>query len=354
MKGLATMKNNYILFITIIMIIANCDNKTVAPDNEKATNIYLAGFYDLSASGQPYACFWKNDILTAQITRNSCSANSIFISNGNIHITGSWFWNELQVAYYWHENSGTFHDLRVTNYKTVGKSIFVYGKDVYIAGYYQLDKHSNRQACYWLNENIVYLSPSGESYANSIYVHNNDIYVAGGYENRACYWKNSTRIDLQNNAGINSIVATNNYVYAAGFFTNEESRISCYWIDGVKTDLSSSGYSEANSIFIQNGNVYIAGYTAIGDTVTACFWKNDVRTDLYSSNIWGESSWYAGEISTLPATANSIFVFDDDIYIAGRYRTENGEFACYWKNGNRTNLYNAFYAGANSIYVVSE
>lgn len=104
--------------------------------------------------------------------------------------------------------------------------------------------------------------------------------------------------------------------------------IPCYWMNGARTDLSvldpsKSGF--ANSIYISENDVYVAGETRNGSHDIPCFWKNDVRTDLDSS-----SGGYA----------SSICISGNDVYIAGGATEINSGtmVPCFWKNEMRTDL----------------
>jgi|TARA_Y100000031_G_C8215805_1_gene383262 hypothetical protein len=54
-------------------------------------------------------------------------------------------------------------------------------------------------------------------------------------------------------------------VYAAGYTTNSSDiEVPCYWIDGIRTDLSvldSTRTGRSISIYISGTDIYVAGYT---------------------------------------------------------------------------------------------
>ena len=106
-----------------------------------------------------------------------------------------------------------------------------------------------------------------------------------------------------------------------------------YWKNG-KVVFTDTGNSVAYAIFIHKGDVYIAGQLFTDPkhtTAFACYWKNGVRTDL-----------------SVGAMARSIYVTDEAVYVAG---TLNGQ-AVYWRNGELVSLTNtANFSIANSIYV---
>jgi hypothetical protein len=87
----------------------------------------------------------------------------------------------------------------------------------------------------------------------------------------------------------------------------------------------------ANGIAVaSNGDVYIAGYYTAGVyTNTACYWKNGERTDL------PVPAGVPGSFSNDIAIASNA-----DVYIVGYYYNSaaGNTTACYWKNGTRTDL----------------
>lgn len=127
----------------------------------------------------------------------------------------------------------------------------------------------------------------------------------------------------------NDNIGSGTNVYIAGSYFNGSVNIPCYWKNGVKTDLPSTGSATASSIFISGSDVYVAGsYSDSGNSV-ACYWKNGAKIDLNAT--------YA------KAEANAIFVKDNDVYVAGLSwnSTNPNPFsrACYWKNGVKTDLF---------------
>lgn len=75
------------------------------------------------------------------------------------------------------------------------------GSDVYVVGFYN-KKNSNstgHTACYWINNELVELEDNAIAY--SIFIEGKDVYVAGAVgrydvEYRACFWKNGKRYML--------------------------------------------------------------------------------------------------------------------------------------------------------------
>ncbi len=149
----------------------------------------------------------------------------------------------------------------------------------------------------------------------------------------------------KNNAFVSPPVVAKD-VYVAGFENNGTNNVVKVWKNGIAatlTDGSTGAY--ANSVFVSDTNVYIAGgYDYAG---VAKLWTN-------------------GLIAPLPdagngAVAQSVFVNDNDVYTAGFYYAGNtsGNEAVLWKNGVATSLtdgqYSAFaysvFASGTDVYV---
>ncbi len=122
--------------------------------------------------------------------------------------------------------------------------------------------------------------------------------------------------------------------YVASDVSNPTRRAR-YLKNRIKTDLTTISYSDANSIFVSNDNIYVAGKHYDGN-YRACYWKNNNRVDL----------------STISSTAYSIFVLNNDVYVAG---VEDNR-ASLWKNNTQINLEipeGTTSSSATSAYVAS-
>jgi hypothetical protein len=120
-------------------------------------------------------------------------------------------------------------------------------------------------------------------------------------------------------------------VMVAGYESDGTHNIAKYWIDGQEIKLSDGTQdASANSIVVSKNDVYIAG-----SDNGAVYWKNNNETRLSGKN------------------ASSIFVSGNDVYIAGSHDSK----AVYWKNGmedtlENSNVYGNFNnAAANSIFI---
>ena len=161
----------------------------------------------------------------------------------------------------------------------------------------------------------------------SVFVSGNDVYVAGGERNDdiAILWKNGVPQSLEGGKLATSVFVSGENVYVAGFLKSS-SFIPLLWRDGVHYHLTDDSGFYDPSVFVLENNVYVAWRNKI--------WKNE--------NI----------IYILSGTANSICVFENDIYVAG---TENSK-ATIWKNGVPQTLpggskANAVFVSKNDVYV---
>lgn len=109
------------------------------------------------------------------------------------------------------------------------------------------------------------------------------------------------------------------------------------WKNGIEQNLSNGdNNAEANSIYISDNDVYIAG--RISNIAT--LWKNGVVQNLTDGNDWAE--------------ANSVYINENDIYVVGKDRNGQIEFmATLWKNGVAEYLTDGNGYGGGAAYSVS-
>jgi hypothetical protein len=269
--------------------------------------------------------------------------------------------------------------------------------DIYVAGSYSNGTVSI--PCYWKNGIKTDLPFTGYVHgrAEKIIVDGGNLYVSGsvdsGGEEFGCYWKNGVISLLSNNSYAQDMAIANGVIYIVGQYESGGYYFPCYWVNGIKTDLSipEDGYGNASKISIFGGTIYITGQYALTSWSYSkiCYWANGARTDLISDtpptegyNIYdivaadigvfivGTTSWSYprtpwywknGFINLNVPTGSdsipfSIALLNNDIYIAGFY--DNGDvsarqaWACYWKNGIRTNLPDGGYGKDSFAYAV--
>jgi hypothetical protein len=112
-------------------------------------------------------------------------------------------------------------------------------------------------------------------------------------------------------------------VYVAGFEDVSSNCFPClyvakYWKNGTPVTLGAGVYgSDADSIFVSGNDVYVAGREGSPNGDVAKYWKNGVGVALT-----------AGAQNSV-AIGLSVFVDGNDVYVAGYDRG----VAMYWKNG---------------------
>lgn len=194
-------------------------------------------------------------------------------------------------------------------------------------------------------------SESNNAEATAITVQGGVVYVAGSYvdsEGRGipCYWKDGNRIDLpiptdSAKAFTTGIAVWGNTVYTSGYYlSRDRGYISCYWENDDRTDFRD--YSFTTAITVQDGITYVTGWYGNGNgwygngndlTRTACYWVNGNITDLPVPQGAGS------------AEATCIAVKDGKVYIGGSYMNSPNPntsllILCYWVNGIITDLTN--------------
>jgi len=273
-------------------------------------SVYIAGTYSTGSffnyDSNSKACYWKDRVRTdLPIPVGAVSrATMIAVSGGSIYIAGEYWTGSYQTGNrtrcYWKDGART--DLPVPAGTQINTAIAVSGGSVYIAGEYD-DANDKITACYWKDGVRTDLPvPAGTqiSRTNAIAASGGSIYITGGYGATACYWKDGVRTDLTipaeaDGSRIYAMAASGGSVYIAGsdyvwddYGRNTFHTSSCYWKDGVRTDLAlpvGTVWSRTEAITVSGGSVYITGRHAdsivVGDyNSTPCYWKDEVRTDL--------------------------------------------------------------------------
>ena len=312
--------------------------------------VYAAGYYNNGS--KDVACYWidgeKTDLTDG--TQNA-KANSIFVDGTDIYVAGYYNNGTEDIAAYW-KNGVKVKDLTAAPYIGSGGSITVSGGNIYVSGNYKSADGATYYLSYWTNgvEKNLY---SGSAYAagNSVFVQGGDIYVAGyyndgTYQTMATYWKNDVKLagDLYSSSyskATDIFVTDTGDVYVSGDYFNGMNYASCYWKNGASglvtlyDDSTTSGnWSKANAIYVEGGTVYTAGYYKAGSEV-ACYWVDGVRTDLTDG-------------SPVSARAKDIEVVSGSVYVAGYYYNGQENIACYWEDGVKTDIYDFGQAGKNS------
>ncbi len=167
--------------------------------------------------------------------------------------------------------------------------------------------------------------------------HNNIIYLAGSYQMGtvyvASYWEDNdgsiNKIDLIQDVTESEAkeiyVDNESNIHIAGVYDDKP----VYWLivgeQITMTQLSSTNQSEANTIFVSENYVFIAGKTYNGSKDVAVYWK------INRSNL-SDIEEYEATDGSMNAYINSIYVYNNDVYLAGRYQSSTEFISCYWKH----------------------
>ncbi|MDR1253026.1 MAG: hypothetical protein LBK62_12830 [Treponema sp.] len=162
-----------------------------------------------------------------------------------------------------------------------------------------------------------------------------DVLIAGFDNDKPCYWLNGVKHDLTftGSGKATAIAVSGGKVYIAG----HDDDGPCYWIDGVKQSLpitESSG--RALGIAVSGSDVHIVGAESISSVDKACYWLNGTKTPL--------------PLAVSDSRASTITVSGSDVHITG----DNYGTACYWFNGAYQSLPdtpNTAYSFAGAIAV---
>jgi hypothetical protein len=311
--------------------------------------VYVAG--DANIGGINVARVWKNGEVLYELSdpedrTKYSSASSMYVSGKDVYVAGhispaSDSGNGLYlvgppVATVWKNGVEQALSGSIDGSVSRASSIQVSGSDVYVAGYEAIDgSRTPPVLTVWKNGTPQVLSDSlGNIEYCLVFVSGNDVYASGkagtGYMSKI--WKNGV-VQYAKDATVSSIFVSSGDIYEAGF-ENGESSTATVWKNNeilYKFYDSKKQYrTTANSIYISGGDVYVAGYE-VQNKYVAVLWKNGTP-----QNLGGGAS---------PSAANSVFVLGSDVYVAGY----EGDIAAVWKNGNVQRL--ADIKSACSIFV---
>lgn len=263
------------------------------------------------------AKLWKNGIV-----QNLCGdetkftmASSVFVSDKDVYVAGEEIiktneqerYSLSRVARLW--KNGEIQSL--SNDKGFARSVFVSGENVYLAGaeiYKSLPITGKTyyRATLWKNgiaQNLTDNTKNAE--ALSVYVSGKDVYVAGSEYSDVdsdkripVLWKNGIVQKLpmdnivsqqyDNVEGIaNSVyISDDDNVCVAGFIKYEKGTFAVLWKNGLAQKLDDDGQFQwlvgiggmepYNTVFVNRGDVYVAG----NKEKVAVYWKNNVLNTL--------------------------------------------------------------------------
>lgn len=307
-----------LLILFLSLSILSCRKKSESAIEPRKPDIYVTISDGMSKFGR----YLKNGkVVGLPNDQGYIFANSVFVAESDVYVAGqSLVLNGslgTSVGRLWKNGSATNVDKGIKSRSLL--DIVVSEGDVYIAG-----QGSDANAAYWKNGVAVPIDQVSlkSTDAKKIFVSGKDVYVAGtldGLNGRtAVYWKNGKIVELGDSSQpseANSVVVVKNDVYAAGYQSVNSQKRAVYWKNGVATFLT-DGSEYASFVFdmaISGNDVYcVGGVWNSSKSAVAKIWKNGFPEDLPGGT-----------------DAFSIFLFDNDIYVAGA----GIGFAMYWKNG---------------------
>ncbi len=313
----------YSVVMLCIVALTSCSkNDDNDPDpTEKQADVYVAGY----SHGK--GTYWKNG---EAITLTDIEAHGIWVAGQDLYIAGvKSAGGPRTIALYL--KNGVETELSDGTTRVLVTAMFVDGTDVYVSGTEINLETEELSAVYWKNTEKHILSPElYRTRANAIFVSDGQVYVAGDEEEEttglttAVYWKSGTKQTLPKDSPSTYTSAYGLYVkgdqlYIAG----NEYQTAKLWklkTDGtlIDTDNLSQGLN-ANAVFVSGNDVYVAGR---GTDEKAHYWKNGIIQNLEGNK----------------GTANSIFVWNDEVHIAGIDNNSSVYSPKYWKNGSRYDL----------------
>ncbi len=303
------------------------------PIPDEVYDVYIVG----TALGKPV--FWKNGNLNLlESDDNYGQATGILKVLDDIYITGELnIMADKIVPVYWKNGEMTVLTDETAIHRTSG--IYVQGNDVWVSSTkIQVPSGGVNLAGYWKNGIWTQLgSGTVHSHASGIKLDGADVYV-GGFENHTgCYWENGVRHDL---------TTSGSYIYGMQFYEGDKYFVgsyassifnACYWINGTLVDLSDhTNSSTATSIFIDNEYVYVGGKEVVGSgNHAAVFWNDGIKINITDGSI--ES--YVNDIAAVHSDVFVVYIQNDLPY--------------YWKNGTSYSLEveTSSYGYANGILV---
>lgn len=274
-------------------------------------DIFAAGRHEQGADFM--ACYWKNGTCIPLITSPAPDATALYYYRNNIYIAGQHAYPvvgpvEKYIAAYWIDDGNpatpfthvTLENPDDTTLNTYATGIYVVNSNVFVSGMYFDDPvHA---ACYWNNSSFIDLTPDPalNSYSTGISVAESTVYISGKYETAGgnwvvCYWEDDGVAgpimhyiveSLSSDPTLCNVSLTvkSGFVYACGHYFNGTNLVPFYWRTGdagvTPLEIPVGAIGTAGRIFIAgNNDIHVLGGFNDGTTVL-CRWLNGVREDL--------------------------------------------------------------------------
>ena len=215
------------------------------------------------------------------------------VVNGDAYVIGS-DQDSSQNLLLWKNGVRSVYASVPTGSSISGKSLCVFGNDVYVAGLINVGNNgSNIRATYWKNGLATTVGAS-KSFCNDIKVDQTGVHIVyadyTGEEDVTAvkYWKDGVTTTISAlRPAVGKMLVKGTDVYLTGAERELGSSIfkACYWKNGTKTQLIDGNALIANNIKIGvNGDVFVSSRLATNGFSALTYWQNNVKKTIGSSN----------------------------------------------------------------------
>lgn len=271
------------------MVSCSSDSSDVTDNNSNEGKYFAVGiqYGKNKANNFAYmASIWVDGVPTnLSNTVSYSTADAIALNDNDIYVVGTETAdNNNVVLKLWKNNVGK--NITDGAYRVQATDIVVNQGNVYIAGNEYLGLLNSPIATIWRNGQAIRLTTDVISEVNAVYVYGNDIYAAGykmiNDKKTAITWKNGVETILYSEDDDLESIATDIYaddsgIYVTGAARNSDKSTAILWKNTVATPLSNPEvYTEAKALFVQNSDVYVCGHEINTDNYqfTGRIWKN--------------------------------------------------------------------------------
>ena len=271
-------------------------------------------------------------ILSEGSTIQYFDGRSIFIDGKDVYVAGSGCVRASDTDRPMLWVNGEAQEIGEIGNFNKASSVFVSGVNIYVA------MGTNNGAELWVNGNATILSKGDNSAANSVVVQGENVYVGGQSNGKAAIWQNG-KCSILGPGEVAEVILHDGHIYAVGYDGEYSNGSPCVWVDGKEHQLSDfSGH--ANAIVFNGNDCYIAGEVQN----KAALWKNnllvlqeDRKSFAYAVAVAGENIyiggcgfdsdyrciallWKNGVCEQVPAMGyqiSALKVYDNKLYVGG-------------------------------------
>lgn len=267
------MKKLLSLFLLLILMLhLSCNSDDINPSTQNPVDVYVAGDKNNNAT------YWKNNQEFNLINGEGATADTILVSNNDVHILGKKQSDNWTTEYlYWKNNIYTSLSTSYSTTDQVVKTITgidVVGNDVYIVGYTKnpIITAEIYELAYWKNgvKTVLDNNINNPTFQAKIKVVNNTIYITtsnGIYINNAFQ---SIGVGIL----LKGLAVNDNQVYVYGTNTRTNTGFYKNIATGIETTLTT--IPSVYKLLFDNNNTYLADGVNI--------FKNN--TQIYSSSFF--------------------------------------------------------------------